>query len=588
MPQVPAFVPEVQQQVNPVGGVRVNTPVEAFGGATARGLGELGAGLTHAGNELFQRAIALQQLDNDNTAKQADSEYMIKAGELHANYNALQGQDAVKAYPKYTADLKEARDKLRETLPNEMAKKMFDASSRSTMGRSIFNGAGHAAMAQKQYTIDTAKAQTDLDAKTVSDAPLDDVLFGAKLKRTEANATQIAIAKGVDPSDPQGKLLVAGEVSKLWANRIIGLSRTAPFEAQKMLEKNSSKMLEPDRLKVEQVVTSSGRAVGSANIAQSIYNAGAGDETTPPKSLADMEAEVRAAAKKQNPDDPLLETHAVAALKGIYNQDKYAKRQEELANKEIISQGIQSFGGATVQELRSDPRVAIAIDSLPKAQTQDLQGQINRFNAARDKKTQENAAIRLNGLSNNDVEAFLNTDITREPLSKGDMIKFMNLQAKLKKNPSGDPRVAKAVGILRNSRGAELEALGIYSRRENNKEDYDHFTGALQSAIEVWMADHGNKPPDAKTITDEIGPSVIRQRTEPSWFGLSSRQTPFYNQTVPESFSKQVKADVLAKDGYTPTDEEIYKAYVRKQYLEFYRKQPKVKDQGRVQPPISR
>lgn len=581
MPQVPySPVPQVQQQINPVGGVHVDASAAAFGGASAAALGQVGHAITGVGDELFKRAVALQQLDNETQAKQADTDYMLKAGELHANFSALQGQDAVKAYPEFQKNLKAERERVRESLPNDMAKRMYDSNSLSTMGRAVFNGAGHAASAQKQYVIGTAQAQTELDAKTVSDAPGDEALFEQKLQRTKQNAAQIAIAKGIDPSDPQGKLLVAAETSKLWANRIVGLSRTSPFEAKEMLDKRSTEMLEPDRLRVENVVTSTGRAVGAANIANEVYDAGRGTDEKPGKSFEEMEAEVRKKAKAQAPQDPILEQHAVSAFKGQYNNAKYVERQQELTNMETVKGGIQNFGGTTVQQLRTDPKIAAAIDALPKSKTLDLQGTINRFNSARDQQTKEASAIRLNGLSNNDVEAFLNTDVTKEPLSKGDMIKYMNLQAKLKANPSADPRVGKALNVLRTARGAELEALGIFNRTTSNKEDYDHYTGALQSAIDIWTEDHGNKPPDAKAIADEIGPSVIRQRTEKGW--LWDSKVPFYTQTVPDAFADRLKADVKAQAGYEPTEQEIYKAYVRKQYLEFYKKAPKAKDQGRA------
>jgi len=350
-----------------------------------------------------------------------------------------------------------------------------------------------------------------------------------------------------------------------------------------MLDRHSTELLDPDRIKLDAIVTSSGRAVGAANIANEVYNAGKGTDDKPGKSFEDMEAEVRKKAKAVAPKDPILEQHAVSAFKGHYNNAKYVERQQELTNMETVKGGIQTFGGTTVQQLRADPKVAAAIDALPKSKTLDLQGTINGFNNARDLQTKESAMIRLNGLSHNDVEAFLNTDVTKEPLSKGDMISLMNKQAKLKANPSTDPRVSKALGVLRNARGAELQALGIYARTTSpdNKEDYDHYTGALQSAIEVWMEDHGNKPPDAKTIANEIGPSVIRQRTEKGW--LWDSKVPFYTQTVPEAFSTRIKADVQAQMGYEPTEQEVYKAYVRMQYLKFYKKQPKApKDQGKA------
>lgn len=570
MPQVPySPVPQVAPTEQGAPNVAINTPLAAFGGETAAAVSHLGTALEGSGNELFARAVALKQLANETEAKEADAKYMIGAGELHAQFSALQGQDAVKAYPKYAQDLQDLRQKTRDSLSNDMARRMYDSSSLSTMGRSIFNGAGHAASQNKAWTINTQKAQIDLDAKTVEDNPGDESLFADKLQRVQAGARHLSALQGLGQDSPQEKDLVLKATSKLWAQRITGLAHTAPFEAAKMLDEHRTELTTDDGLKVETTVRSQGRAVGSVNIANEVYAAGRETDTSPGKSLKQMEDEARAKAEQFDPKDPLLATHAISALHGIFNQDKYAQRQIKYDNEQIVADGIRS-GVKDEQELRANPKVAAAIDALPKSDQLNIPKRINAYNAAANKVTNEDTYFKLKGLASNDVEAFLNTDVTKEQLSKGDMNKLMDLQTKLKKIPDADPRVGRAVKQLQGARGSELEALGIYKRTEKNKDDYDHFTGALQSALDVWQETHG-KPPSYKELTEDIAPEVLKQRTVPGWL-WGTNQVPTYNITPPSDWSEKLITDVKSKGGLEPTPEQIQRAYVRTQFMQLYGK----------------
>lgn len=559
--------------------VRVN-PGPAFGenighalAGVAKGMGDMAAGLDRlgrteeaAGDEIFKRALAIQQLNNETEAREADARYMITAGKLHADYSAKQGKDAVDAFPKYQQDLQQARIATRDALSNPMAQKMYDSSSLSTMGRSIFNGAGHAATQNKQWAIGTAKAQIDLDAKTVSDSPQDDVLFQEKLNRTRANVANLSALQGYEAGGPQEKDLGMKAVSQIWAQRITGLSRTSPNDAAVMLDKNKAQMTEGDFLKVDNSVRSQSHSIASVNIANQVYQEGQETDKASAKPLKQMEDEVRAKAKEQFPDDPLMPQKAVQALQGRYNQDKYAARQEEVNNYQTVQEAFQK-GAKDIQELRLDPKVAAAIDALPKDKQNAIPGQINRYNAARDKVTNEESRQRLFGLSNNDPEAFLNTDLTKEHLSQTDMKSFQVKQQKMKDNLSGDPRVNRAVGQMRGALGSQMQALGIYKRTDSNKDDYDHFTGALQSAIDVWTDTH-SKPPSYDDIVTKIGPQVLQLRKEPGWLWDSKK--PFYDQPVPAKWAEELKADITAKGGAEPTDEQIARAYIRYQTIKLY------------------
>lgn len=226
--------PQVNQQQIGQPGVHVDSPLAAFGGATAEALQGLGQTVSGAGNELFARAVALKQLDNETEARNADADYMINAGKLHADYSALQGKAAVDAYPKYVSDLEDLRRKSRDGLSNPMAQRMFDSTSISTMGRTIFNGAGHAAAENKSYLIGSAKSRIEANADNALAMPADEKSFQQSVLKTQQDVQALADLHGW--SDDQRNQELASRTSDLWMKRIEGLARTSPFAADKMLK----------------------------------------------------------------------------------------------------------------------------------------------------------------------------------------------------------------------------------------------------------------------------------------------------------------------------------------------------------------
>ena len=560
------------QTLEPIATPEMNprVPQAAFGGEVAASFSTLGKAVEGAGNELFARALSLQNLNNETEAKEADAKYMIGAGELHAKYSSLEGKAAVDAYPKYAKDLQDLRQQTRGSLSNPMAQKMFDGSSLSTMGRSIFNGAGHAATQQKAYVVGTAAAQVDLDAKSVEDNPKDEGLFAQKVQRTKDNVATVAAAHGYESGGAQEKDLALKATSKLWSQRLVGLSRTDPFEAARQLDANKTNLTQDDYLRVDNTVRAQGRAVGSVNIANEVYNAGKETPTTPGKSLAEMEAEARAKAKALNPDDPLLEQHAVTAVRGVYNQDRYAQKQEMQENEATVNRAIVG-GVKNEQEFRADPKNAAAADALIAygKKRLNLPAEINNYNQARDRKDNEARFNTLMGTANNDVEGFLNFNARGDDkLSQPQINQIIKKQEQLKQQPMQDPRVDRAIGWMRGAMGSQMEAMGVYKRTESNKDDYDHLTGTVQSSLDIWIENHG-KPPSYKEFNEQIAPQILQQKAEPGWLWGTNKK-PFYNQTAPTKFQDEVKAEVIAKGGVEPTQEQLDRAYMRTQLLKLY------------------
>lgn len=584
MPQVPyTGVQQVAPQLDPTPRYSVDATPAAFGVNVAQAIEGMGKTLDGAGNEIFQRGIAMQDLNNHAEAQEATAKFMEAAGDIHAKLGAMQGKDAVDYYANgFKTDLEAARKGIRDGLSNDMVSKMYDADSLGTVGRTMFNGAGIAASANKAYAINSVeseiKNQTDLAA--TSNNPTD--VAAAKVKIANL-AAQRGVLKGQDPESVDEATKTIN--SSLDFNVIKQTARTQPIRAGEILEERRGSMTAADFDRAQTVVDNANRAVGSVNIAQMVINNHIGDDGKPDTSFENMQKEAEGLAAKQSPNDALMVKHTTDALKGLYNQKIYADKQFKWENSQTIDSAIQN-GVTDIQQLRaSDPKVADAIDNLPKSEQLKIPGRINAYNAARDKVANQTSLTQLMGLRNNDVEAFLNTDPTdpKLHLSQPQQREVMGWQQKDKQNQNGDPRVNRALSWLRDARGGELAALGVFHRDSKNPEDYDHMTGTLQSALDLWQQAHG-KPAEYKDVVDTIGPQIIQSRAVPgAWWG--SNNEPFFkpdtNSDEYKNFTAKVTKDVTDAGGIAPGDAEIDRAYTRMQLLKLYPTKSKASTSGK-------
>lgn len=276
MPQVPySGVPSVAPQMDATPRFTADARPESFGVNIWQAVRGLGQTTEKVGDEVFARGIAMQDLYNHSEAQQADADYMQKAGELHANYSSLQGKDAVDAYPKYISDLQDARKGLRDGLSNDMSAKLFDSQSLSTMGRTIFNGAGHAATQNKVYALGASKARVDAIGDRTLGTPQDEDAFQDGLADTEdeiraQGQLQGQAPEAVDQAVSQAK-------SGLWGQRIKGLVKTQPITAGKMLDQavKDGEVQGEDIGKLTNLVQQSRNTVGARMVSHDVMT-GAG------------------------------------------------------------------------------------------------------------------------------------------------------------------------------------------------------------------------------------------------------------------------------------------------------------------------
>lgn len=546
MPTVPySPIPQPGQMVG-TPKVSVNTPVAAFGGVVGQALEAAGKGIEHFGNETFHRAVALQELKNESEKSEAVADYEIKAGQLHADFQSLRGKDAVAGQAKYNKDLNELRVSIRDSLSNDMTRKMYDSTSLSVMGRSIFNGAGHAATQNKEWAKNSAASEIEANNNYIHQNPKDENALKQGLQKSETliRGTVQHIA-GWD--DKQTDNEVAKVKSKALMSRITGLAKTEPAKAEEMLKQYRSQLYGDDIDRTENVVRNQMHSTGARVIGDKVMDSANLEavEGKPADSLESLLKKGDELAKQQAPEDRQLLDYVRNQVHSAYNKRQQSIKDAENRNADMISNALQQFHPANLDELKAaSPQLEGLINNMRPDKRLRLSGQITSYNASLRRQGNEDEFNRLSGMAESPEgrEELLNThDLGRFGLSQPQMNKIMNLQKGLRKDIEGDPRVNRAIGQFRAAKGSDLEALGIFRRTDQNKDDYDKFSGAMRQAIDTWV-DVYKKAPTEKDIVDTIGPQITRQQVQSKWFGLTTgKSDPDFKQPVPKDMAEKIK-----------------------------------------------
>jgi len=555
--------------------IAVSTPGAAFGENVGAALQQLGSTGEQVGNELFGRAMALQDLKNENDARAAQSEYAEKASLLHAQFGSQLGKDAndqsLQAYIKAQNDL---RNQIRGTLQTAYAQRYYDRDTLPFMQRNIFSAAGHAADQTKQYTVQTLEAVKYNAAKSFVN-PADDAEFADKVTRTKASNVDIAHATGKSQEflDAQNAKDLAG----LWENRIKTLALTDPQAALTMLDTHEGDLGERYKQTVVNV-RAQNRSIGTTKLVESIFSFD--------KSVEQMEAEIKEKSAALAHGDPQFEVDAVHRLKDKIYSDNFLKRQQDNQLTQKLYEGIMSLPpGAGERELRAVPGMNDVIQALPKKQQAMLGNTITAALRSRDAKDSQEEITRLESLRVFDREKFLEEDLAgNRLLSEPTKRMFIDKRGALLNNPREDPMYATALSALRRQRPEEMKAAGVFFRPPAGADstDYDHFTGALIQAIDAYREDN-HKAPDIDTIVNKIGPTLLRKDEQHTglfgiYGGPFGSDRPHFDVDVAKvnkwwADNPGFAEEFRSRSGADATPEQIYRAYIRQQFINLYKKE---------------
>jgi hypothetical protein len=337
---------DVAPQLNPTPTAHVDTPIAAFGGATAGAITHMGEVVQGAGKELLDRAYAMQELNEGMKADAASANTFSKMNERYLQFDQLRGQERIDGFKQYQADI----DKIRVDGANGLSPtgtRAYMNDSRRAQSMIEWHGSLLARQgmdeAEKQASLGKIDAAGNLLATVnVTDGPNFNNIVDT-IKRTAAN--HVHDLTGFAPNTPDNDNLAAPYLSKQIAKAAIARSNTDPADGKAFFEKmKSSGMLSPEdgdiiQGRIESAVLNK----TAAKIAHTV-NVDATDDTKP----KDIDAATRAAAAKADPGNGELADNASQRGLTLWtNREQLKFKTEQMARQSLMQtiDGVDSKDG---------------------------------------------------------------------------------------------------------------------------------------------------------------------------------------------------------------------------------------------------
>lgn len=138
-------------------------------GFLAGNLDRLGNQFERAGDEIFNRAVGLQELTNQTEAKKASIEYDTWAGQKQVEFGQKQGEAAdATSLKAHMEELQKKRDELSNKMTNPSMKRHFDDHTLSSMGNKFTVAAAHAASETRKAATGASDARIKMNSDMFS------------------------------------------------------------------------------------------------------------------------------------------------------------------------------------------------------------------------------------------------------------------------------------------------------------------------------------------------------------------------------------------------------------------------------------
>jgi len=550
--QAPRFEPTPEMHVEA-------TPA-AFGVNVAQAAQNLGSVQEGAGKEIFQRALAFQDLTNHATARGASVKTAQEQAQLWAEFDAKGGMAAgPEALKKLQQDLDQIRVKNGAGL-NPMAQELYQNDAASLQSRLYIYSASHSAQSLKQYDLETIKANRETANNLVEgtahrgDAevdrayatnqssavleshhlgvPTDSDITKNKIVQYNSETTLHAIKGFIDRHDPEGAQKFFDDAEK--KGRIVGQWSD---QAQKMIE-------------------GSMKSVGARQAADSTYD--------PNKSEAENVAAARAAAQKIAPGDADVADRAISITARNTTIDKSIRTQQFQRADSTIDRIIAKMHESAPESLRDlmqDPEFKSAYDVL--SADPEKGGQVDQMINDRIIKTVRSdndltperslAAQRLIGEAHEDPSAFVKEDLWKMNLTMDQRKELLRLQEGMRTSGTAGFRDRATERVMGDFRQQIRDAIG-----ERGTPEYNEFRGALQQELD--FAREGGKviTPD---MANEIATKLLQDKVlTPKWHGvpLTGKAGHVYQPSDAEA------AAIRSQLGTNLTDDQVQRIYLKK------------------------
>ena len=504
--------------------VSVNTPEAAFGGNIAAAVQHLGTTVGQVGDEVYQRALALQQLNNETEAKDADIQFSTAIGEKHAQFNSLQGMDRVNAYPKYTQDIQDTYRNMRGGLKSPETQRLFDASAVSVINRSVFSGSVGAAEGLRSAALSSENAKYDLLTKQAFETD-DEPGFNAALKEVKQSAGKEASLMEGGWSPEREDLIAKTKASTLAYNRVSGVALKDPLKASQLLQDYTARglLFGTQAEQATKIVQSSTRTHGMDAIAGDVLMKHRQADGTFDASASAMQDETVDQAQKRYSGDAEIDTYARRGFDTRYNQFNWQQTQERRDVNQVMDNAIVN-GARKLTDLPPDQ-----LRRMDAQQRLVFTGKANQYDRSIHEADDRDSYEKLFSTYQSDNAKFMDTDVMTWPnLSQKSRDYFTKLQRQEEAN--GDPRVDKALRQIKNYDPSTLNDLGL-DKRDLQNPDYNSFITNLHDAIQGYQEEHG-KPPSEEVTTTKIWPALTRAVVSKGtgWFGMDQNLKQYQTQ----------------------------------------------------------
>ena len=584
MPQVPYQPFPTATPTAPGEKITEATPGAAFGVNVGEAIEHLGATGQEVGKELFARAQAMQELKNQTDAMRVGIDHSVEAGKAESDFKNLPDAEKANRLPSYLEEQKQLRENFRSQLTNAQAQHFFDSDSAPFLRRIIFQASSISGEGQKRYELQTQKDDLDMKMKQTEDNPYDDI--GNKRREDEIvegakNVARYQWGYNLPDDHPIVKEEVANALSKYTLSRVQGILRDGDVEgAAAVLQANQNKIIPEAFAKMQNQIEFKSNGIITSNVVDATLKRHLKDDGSYDANVSDMQKEAVAQVEQKWPKNKTLPGLVEGLLDQRVNHARQAARIDFIENRNALRKIILDFNVQDRATLLANSNAAALLNKPGMQDVRDgLDSFIYKTRESANKITRGDTLERLNVLKNNDVEQFLNIpDFSKFPgLNTKDIIKLEGDQEDLAKNPQmgDDPRVNRAMGVLKASYGDQLRDLKVYSRTTDKKQQtaYDSMTGMLQAAISLWPADHKGNPATDDDIRETIGPQVLQHYTESTMLGLSHQEHPVFKgfrtplpTEIPQDFREKTIRDVAAAGGAPPTPHQINQAYLKMLY----------------------
>lgn len=349
----------VAPQLDPLSPVHVDTPIAAFGGATAGAITHMGEVAQGVGKELFERADAMQMFNEGVKADKASADAFEQQNDRYLQFEQLKGQARLDGFQQYKDDMQKIREDNAQGLDSPFAKAAYLRDTRRNESMMIWHGGVLARQGADEAAKQASLGKIDslgntLATLNVTDGPEFDSTVD-QIKKTAAQHVQEL--GGGEPGSEANTNSAGPYLSKQITKVAIARSNANPADGKAFAEKMSaSGMLLPEDYDIikgrldSAVVNKTGTAIAHETVRA----------LGPDAKGKDLETSARTAAEKADPGNADLADKAALQAEQIRDHLVQQKFLDEKQSRETI---IKTIDGTNSQ----DGKVPISLDQAMTA-----------------------------------------------------------------------------------------------------------------------------------------------------------------------------------------------------------------------------